>query len=224
MRLVMLACMALLAGSGCASSRAEAPRLILVRAQDDHGTAIVGAAVDVEGIATVRTAADGTARVSLSARGSPRARVGVTCPAAYRPLEPRHVLRQPTAGSTPLELSFVCRPKLRTLVVVARAEGGAGLVLRADGAPVGTLGSDDTLHAVLRRPPDSDLRLLLDTGERPLTPRQPTRELRVADRDEVVVFDQPLQRVKPVAIRRAKPPPSAVPAPRPLPYAIRSTH
>lgn len=223
MWLVILASLTLLTGGGCSRSRAEEPRLILVRAQDDHGAAIVGAAVDVEGIATVRTGDDGTARVSLSARGSPRARVGVTCPTAYRPLDPRHVVRQPTAGSTPLELSFICRPKLRTVVVVARAAGGAGLVLRADGAPLGTLGSDDTLHAVLRRPPDSDLRLVLDTGERPLIPRQPTRELRIADRDEVVVFDQPLQRVKPVAARRPKSPPAAAPSARTLPYAIRST-
>jgi hypothetical protein len=95
-------------------------------------------------------------------------------------------------GTARLELSFRCRPALRELVVVVRAPGGEGLWLRADGEPVGRVATDGTLHAIVRRAPGSEVRLLLDTGELPLLPANPVRELRVADRDELVVFDQAL--------------------------------
>jgi hypothetical protein len=64
---------------------------------------------------------------------------------------------------------------------------------------------------------------MLDTAERAVTPRNPARELRVADRDELVVFDEQLTTVKPrAAVRTALAAPKSAPPPA-LPYAIRST-
>jgi len=206
----------------CASEHSEAPMLVRVHVRDDRGEPVAGATIEVEGIAAISSAADGRAQVSLGSRGSPRTRVGVSCPAAYRPVEPRHLVRGASTRSAPLELAFTCRPKLRTLVVVARAPGGEGLVLRADGEPLGQIGADGTLHALLRRAPESDLRLMLDTAGRALLPQHPARELRVADRDELVVFDERLSTAK---VRPAPRPQVAVskPAAPPLPYAIRAS-
>jgi hypothetical protein len=50
------------------------------------------------------------------------------------------------------------------------------------------------------RAPDSEVRLLLDTGDLPLFPANPVRELRVADRDELVIFDQALTSARPRVI------------------------
>jgi hypothetical protein len=204
------------------ASEATAARLLRVVVSDDRGVPLPGVPVEIEGISAMTTALDGTARVSLGREGAARARVGVACPEQYRPVEPRHVARTRSGSSSMLELAFVCRPRLRTLVVVARITGGEGLVLRADGEALGRVGSDGTLHATVQRAPDSDLRLMLDTADRPLTPRNPARELRIADRDELLVFDEQLAPVKTRVVRATvaatKPPPAPA-----LPYAIRST-
>lgn len=218
--LLLLASAAL---SGCpVAPPSEGARLLRVVVRDDRGSALSNVPVEVEGLSATTTAADGSARVSLGLEGAPRARVAVICPAAYRPVEPRHVVRTRALSSSTLELAFVCRPRLRTLAVVVRAIGGEGLVLRADGEALGQVAADGTLHVVLERPPGSELRLLLDTADRAVTPRNPARELRVADRDELIVFDEQLAPVKRRVVRAtvaaAKPPP-----PPPLPYAIRST-
>lgn len=217
-----IALLLLAALSGCSiAPPAEGARLLRVVVRDDRGSVLSNVPVEVEGLAATTTAADGTARVSLGSEGAPRARVAVICPADYRPVEPRHVVRTRALSSTTLELAFVCRPRLRTLAIVVRAVGGEGLVLRADGEALGQVAADGTLHVVLERPPESELRLLLDTSDRALVPRNPTRELRVADRDELVVFDEQLAPVKRRVVRATVAAPK-LPPPPPLPYAIRS--
>ncbi|MEY4511671.1 MAG: hypothetical protein RLZZ450_3793 [Pseudomonadota bacterium] len=189
-------------------------RVLAVSVTDDEGHPLAGRAVEIDGVVATSTARDGVARVSLSPAGSPRARVVVSCPAGSREVAPRHVPRLMKGSTARLELSFRCRPSLRELVVVVRAPGGEGLWLRADGEPVGRVAADGTLHAKVARAPDSELRLLLDTGDLPLFPPNPVRELRVADRDELVIFDQALTSAKPrVVDPRRTPSPVRVEAP-----------
>ena len=207
---------------GCGQPTALAPRLVQVRVEDDRGAALAGVAVELDGIIATTTGRDGVARVSLGADGMPRARVAVLCPPKFRSLAPRHIARLRTGSAPPLELSFRCRPKLRTVVVVARVTNGEGLMVRADGAPIGTIGTDGTLHARLLRPPQSDLRLMVDTADRALTPRNPAREFRIADQDELLVFDERLTSVRARVSRITPEAPKR--APPPLPYAIRSDH
>jgi hypothetical protein len=180
---------------GCVDPSPRQTRLLRVLVRDERTEPLAGVAVEVEGIRTTSTGADGTATVSLAGEGAPRARVAVLCPSHLCAAAARHVARSATAGAATLELTFVCRPRLRTVLVVARVSGGEGLTLRADGAPLGTVDADGTLHARLQRPPDSDLRLMLDTGQRALSPQNPAREIRLGDRDELVVFEEQLQPV-----------------------------
>jgi hypothetical protein len=178
--------------AGCVPLTEPTARVLSVRVVDDDGSPLAGRAVEIDGLAATKTGPEGVAHISLSPGGSPRARVAVSCPAGSREVPPRHVPRVVTGGTARLELSFRCRPLRRELVVVVRAPGGEGLWLRADGEPLGRVAADGTLHVRLARAPDSEVRLLLDTGDLPLSPQNPVRELRVADRDELVVFDQPL--------------------------------
>ncbi|MET0287201.1 MAG: hypothetical protein ABW352_22140 [Polyangiales bacterium] len=167
-------------------------RALVVLARDEDGRALPGLAVEIDGLPATRTDAEGSARISLSSEGPSRARISVACPEGSREANPRHVARQAEGMTARLELRFVCRPALRLLAIVVRAEGGVGSVLRADGEPVGTVAADGTLHAMVWRAPDSELQLMLDTGTLPVRPRNPVREHRVADRDELLVFDLPL--------------------------------
>ncbi|MDB4987211.1 MAG: hypothetical protein JWN04_2389 [Myxococcaceae bacterium] len=174
----------------CSPFDSMPPRTVRVLVADDEGHALSGIAVELDGMSATRTAADGTARISLSAHGPARARIGVSCDHEHRAAAPRHVPRASAGGTAKLDLSFVCRPRLRKLAVVVRAPGAQGLWLRADGEPVGRIESDGTLHATVMRAPDSELRLTIDTAELPLTPRHPTRAVHVPDHDELIVFDQ----------------------------------
>ena len=155
---------------GARARRSEVrARVLSVSVRDDDGQPLRGVAVAVDGLVAIKTGRDGTARISLSPRGSPRAQLAVSCPEGSREAAPRHVPRAVTGGTGLLELSFRCRPALRELVVVVRAPGAEGLWLRADGEPLGRVASDGTLHVLLWRAPDSEVQLLLDTGELPLS-------------------------------------------------------
>ncbi|MDB4974272.1 MAG: hypothetical protein JWN48_2613 [Myxococcaceae bacterium] len=176
----------------CQSVAPPPGRSVRVSVADEEGHALAGVPVEIDGLLATRTAADGTAGISLAAVGPQRARIGVRCSPATRELPPRIVQRASPGGSARLELSFVCRPRERKLAVVVRAPGGKGLMLRADGEPAGRIEADGTLHALVSRAPDSELRLMIDTGDLSLSPRNPTRVVHVGDRDELVIFDQPL--------------------------------
>lgn len=167
-------------------------RALLVRARDEEGAPLVGLAVDIDGLLATKTDGEGTARISLG-EGPARARIAVSCPEGDRESNPRHVARRADGVAAQLELTFVCRPARRMLVVVVRAPGAAGSVLRADGEPVGTVAADGTLHVALWSAPDSELQLMLDTGGLDVHPKNMLREHRVADRDELLVLDQPQQ-------------------------------
>lgn len=211
---------ALFAWMAC-TSEPPSPRVVRVTIYDDGARSLAGVAIEIDGVTATKSGADGSANISLAPRGPGRARIRVGCPASMRPAEPRYVPRVAKGSTAKLELAFVCRPKLRKLLVVARAPGAEGLTLRADGEPVGQVGADGTLHALIERAPGSDVRLLLDTGERQLSPVRPTRELHVGDHDEIFVFDQPFA---PARTRVRKPVVSRPPPEQPkvsLPYAIR---
>jgi hypothetical protein len=195
-------------------------RSIRVAVHDDEGRAMVGIPVEIDGISTIKTGSDGSARISLAASGPPRARIGVSCAPGYRELPPRHIPRAVLGSTAKLDLAFSCRPRQRKLALVVNAPGAQGLLLRADGAPVGRIEADGTLHATVMREPESDLRLMIETGERPVMPRNPTRELRVADHDELVVFDQPLTAL-PLRGRRKRVAPAHTASTPVLPYEIR---
>ncbi|HEY6880985.1 MAG TPA: hypothetical protein VI299_23330, partial [Polyangiales bacterium] len=131
MRLVSaVACALWVAASSCAPRGPG--RAVLVSVSDEEGRPLAGLRVEVDGLAALKTEGDGKARISLAAEGPPRARITITCPEGSREPNPRYVARAGEGATARLELSFVCRPSLRLVAVVVRAEGGAGSVLRVD--------------------------------------------------------------------------------------------
>jgi hypothetical protein len=156
--------------------------------RDDAGRPVQGARVEVDGVRVALSDAAGLARASVHAQRAGRMRVAVRCPDVFRSPPERSL---PLAADAPrLRLELVCRPLLRTLVVAVRAPGAPSAWVRGDGQPLGQLAADGSFHGVLQRPPGSELRLTIDTSDRPeLRPQHPVRELEVADRDEIVVLD-----------------------------------
>ena len=207
---------------GCTQDRAPREAFISVDVTDDQGHFMPNISILVDETPAATTDKKGHARAIVQAETSGRVRVQAKCPDDYRSAEARSVVLSRQGGrGTPLTLRMTCAPLRRTLAVVVRAPGAEGLTLRADGAPVAHVAADGTAHVVLQREPDSTLRLSLDTSDAPkLSPQFPVRELHVADRDEIVIFDQPLvAQVKPVR-RVTRKPPAPAPEIRHVPYSI----
>jgi hypothetical protein len=205
---------------GCASPTEIYEADLSVRVSHDGQGALAGVAISVEDAHVATSDALGEAHTLVSS-SAPHARVGVACPAGYRGGIERTVPLARRGESAPaLRLELACVPAQRTIALVVHAQGGSGLAVRADGVVLGRIEPDATAHFLLSRPPGSDVRLSIDTSERPeLTPRDPSRVVRVSDRDEIVVFEQSFRVPEPRPTRTGRP--SALPAPvRHVPYAI----
>jgi hypothetical protein len=200
----------------------EQATLLVVRVEDDQGVPQRAVSVELDGVPSATTGDAGTASITLQTYAN-RIQIAAHCPEGYNSPDPRSVPLSRSGRQPPLELRFVCRPAMRTLLLVVRAPQAAGLSVLADGESLGTVNADGTLHAVLRRPPEAVIRLMLDTSALPrAVPANPVREIRVADRDEILVFDQSLAIAPPA--RRAPSPRRAPPDPSKshIPYAIGS--
>jgi hypothetical protein len=187
-RCLALGWLALLVGPlGCARSEPVAALSVVV--VDDRGEALAEVALVLLARGTARVGQrDGALLARSDARGraslqhaqlSQGTSLSVRCPEAYRPAAPVPL----AAGALPRTLQFVCRPRLRTLALVAYAPGSAGALLRADAQGLGRIAPDGTLHTVLRRAPGTRVALTLETE-----PAR-TRTIEVHDRDEIILFD-----------------------------------
>lgn len=212
---------ALLGGCGVDDTAVSEVQLAL-EVIDDRGTPLPGVPLLLDGARATVTDARGQARTLVQARRGRRVELRPACSSQYRRSEARSVLLSSRGERrAPLTLRLVCAPLERTLAVVVRAPGGAGFPLRADGQVIATIGEDGLAHALLRRAPDTTLRLSLDTGSAPrVLPQFPAREVHVADRDEIVVFDQAFTQAPAVRIPARLPRPSPNRHEKRLPYAI----
>lgn len=163
---------------------------LVVQVRDDGAEPLAEVTVLAAGPRLGTTDAQGMLRRVL-AHG---ARVQVQCPEAYRSLPAQ------TFDAGRAVLTFVCRPKLRTIAVVVHAPAAPGHTLfcspadprasiRADQQSLGRLDDQGILHAVLRRPPGSTLSLSLEASSGESSAAVATRKLVVEDRDRVVLFE-----------------------------------
>lgn len=154
----------------------SADRELWVQVSDDGGEPLAEVPVHAGGRLLGATDAQGRLRTLGMSAG-----VLARCPEAYRPLPPQRA--KDAVGAT---LTFVCRPRLRTIALVVHAPAARGLTLRADDQGLGRVDEHGLLHAVVRRAPGTKVSLsLAERGSPPLA----QRELLVEDRDRVVLFE-----------------------------------
>jgi hypothetical protein len=151
---------------------------VRVSVVDDRGEALAEVPIALDTRVLARSDVHGAAQFgprSLAAGGVLRAQ----CPQAYRPATSASLRK---GAPWPRRLQFVCRPRLRTLAVVAYAPSAQGAMLRADQQALGRIAADGTLHAVVRRAPGASFTLALESGG-------PNQAVSVRDRDEIILFD-----------------------------------
>jgi hypothetical protein len=165
---------------------------------NDEGDALAGARVAAGKLPIGMTENDGSLKVELSGAEGQILLVSVVCPDGYTgPEKPavlrlthtRHVNRE---GYQATHFESICTRNLRDIVVVVRAEGGAGLALHVDGKPSGTTDADGIAHVLVHA--DRTVKSLyvnLDTSARQdLRPKNPSRTYELAGNDAVLVFAQ----------------------------------
>lgn len=176
--------------ASCGVEQAPVPARLDVVVVDDSKASLANVAVSVNGHAAGKTSHDGTITLHAVPPHGGHVRVAVECPDGHRAASARALT---ISAGQQLNLAFECRPTLRTLAVVVNAPQAEGLTVLADGEAIGRVAKDGTLHAVLKRAPESELRLLIDTATAPLLhPQNPIEDLLVPDHDDIVVFNQPL--------------------------------
>jgi hypothetical protein len=173
-----------------AGQRPSAAAQLSVQVRDDGGGPLAEVQVRAAGHVLGATDAEGGLRAGLA--GNLRnATIEVQCPEAYRAAAAQTLA--PSAAQP--SLTFVCRPRLRTIALVVHAPSARGLLVRADQQSLGRIDDQGVLHAVLRKAPGSTLWLAVET--RAASAHAPNeasslaarRALVVEDRDRVVLFD-----------------------------------
>ncbi|MGB0680230.1 MAG: hypothetical protein ACPGUV_11255 [Polyangiales bacterium] len=200
----MLACVGTIALLASACQQAPAPasqRFTLhfrVLADGQSDKPVAGARIAWHGQQLAQSGSDGRARATVQGQDGTLFRPTLQCPTGYRTPKTQPALRlrqvRPAAGggkTAPLEIELHCRPRLRQLALIVRAQGAPSLPVIVDGERRGQTNAAGVAHLAFARPPHSRVRVHLDTSAHPkLHPQAPSRHFQLHDADQLAVFDQ----------------------------------
>lgn len=171
---------------------------ITVRVLDEDYTGLPGAPISVSKKVVGLTDAAGSLQTQIIGREGDQVQISARCPTGYRVLtETRNVvLRSFTqlpngrAVGGP-ELIWECDPVERFASLVIRAPGQSDLPILVEGKEIARTNPDGAAHALIRQPPESEIRVTLDTSRKPeLRPQNPVRAFQIKDQDDILIFDQ----------------------------------
>ena len=205
---------------GCQTPPLDFAFAIEASAETDEGEPLAGVDLYVGPRRLGATDAAGLARARLRGRDGARLVLRLAEPSGLRamgPLETMATLQvlTPLGGGPPqpqpVRITARFAPLARSYVVLVRTDGRAGLGVQLFGKRQGATNEAGVAQLLFRAPPGDELHVGLDTGALPaLRPANPSRVFQLADRDDVLVFDQDFRvgghtRVK--KLRRARPAP-----------------
>ncbi|MFO0677805.1 MAG: hypothetical protein U0169_14810 [Polyangiaceae bacterium] len=165
-----------------------------VRVESDPGVPLRGAEIVYAGKTIATTGEAGLAKLRLTGKDGESFDVNVQCPTGFA--SPSKALtvtlrRLVDPGKTP-EFSAECRPTTRTVVVLVRAENGPNLPVLYLNREVARTDASGAAHVLMKMNADEQFDLRIGTtekGSEGLRPQNPVATFRVAQRDEVFVFD-----------------------------------
>lgn len=199
--------------SACGSTAVSRPQAdafeVELRARNDDGAPLAGAAWATGGQALGETGADGTLRLTLRGREGQAMRAAISCPDGYAAPDSvsevrlTHTRRISDKQSQPVTVEAVCTRTAREIALVVHTERGPGLPVLVDGRSAGSTDDDGNAHVLLRV--DRSVRKLdvaVDTsGHSDLTPKNPARSFQLDGRDGVLVFAESFARSPPRTTR-----------------------
>jgi len=181
------------------------------------------------------TDAQGELKTALTGREGEVMHIRVHCPVGYRELsEPIPLILRRVQGIAQGQHSGIvtqlnCKPKKRSIVVIAKTNGYADLPIFIDGREVARTNRLGVVHVALKMEPDVTFQVKMGTSvyEAELIPREPTQTFTVPDHDQFFVFAQDFEQEK--AVRTARPgkrppkpkPPKKKPIKNPVKVPVR---
>jgi len=174
-------------------------RFIVVALSD--GEPVAGVAVITGGERAGETDEHGELDITLTGRDGAAVPLVVECPEGYRsPVDLRPLRLQSfrhletSDGSRGIRRTVSCLPTERRAAIVVRAAGQVDLPIMIRGREVARTDASGVAHFSLRLRPNRSVRVQLDTSTRgDLRPHSPESTLRMPDRDEIFVIDQPFE-------------------------------
>jgi hypothetical protein len=180
---------------------------VTFRSLSDDGEPLANVAIGDNGHPLGLTNERGVLHARLEGSDGEERVFTVGCPQGYSHAEERVALQLRTlngaSGEHGSELEVRCRPDRRMAALLVSAPGFAGLPILVHGREVGRTDASGVAHLALRGEPRTPMRVVLDTSSRPrVTPTSPHKDVRIGDRDEIVVFSPGLTEVDPPKPRR----------------------
>jgi hypothetical protein len=158
-----------------------------------------GAALSVRTRELAHTDANGQARLELTGRDGMVVPVTVRCPAGTRgpenaidvTLRTMQVIDQ-AAAARGIVQRVNCPPADRTVAIIVRTNGKAGVPITWQGREVSRTDSAGVASLTFRVRPAAQIQLALNTANEfaELRPQSPTRQFLAPDADEVFVWNQ----------------------------------
>jgi len=185
-----------LAMTSCGSPRNAEPPLkvfdVELRARDDEGAPLPGAAWSTRGESLGTTGPDGVLRLTLRGREGQQMPTLLNCPTGYVSPEAPAGFRVSNARAKPMAVEATCVRQQRDVVLVVRAENGGSLPVLVNGETVSITDHDGDAHVLLRV--DRSVRKLdvtVDTSTRAdLVPKDPARAFELGDHDAVLMLTE----------------------------------
>lgn len=218
LRAAVVVVLALLWAVGCEEKKPPSRFRVTFESTRD-GAPLEGVAFTAAGRLLGTTGPKGLLRVDLRGYDGDSVQVRARCPEGHRepPAIPPLVLRpfrglDPAARARGLVVSVDCAPAERVAAVVVRVPGQGDLPIRVGGRVVTQTDPAGVAHVLVRQAPGATFRVDVDTSARPdIQQRNPGRTFTLADRDEVVLYDQPVEQIVKKAPRRRRPRPAPAP-------------
>lgn len=196
--LVACASAAFVAAAGCARVERVSSYPLVLRVESDADQALAGASVSVLGREVARTRDTGALALAIRGVEGEHVPITVSCPEGFvSPAQPTDVVlhRLADPGRHP-EYEVRCSPVTRNLVVVVRADRGAGLPVVYLGRVIARTDASGAAHALVQAPANEEVELTLSTseaGNERLRPQNPSIKFGGADRDNIKMFNVAFQ-------------------------------
>jgi hypothetical protein len=167
---------------------------LVVDAFSDEDLRLAGVAISIDGKPFGTTDEHGRLLGELTGSQDDERLVSAECPSGFRAqgdAAPTRVRLRDLAATqcSGANLEVRCTRVTRLAALLVMAPGMSGLPILVDGTEVARTDTHGTAHLTLSGTPESSLRVVLDTRERPrLTPASPHQDVVLSARDEIVMF------------------------------------
>lgn len=193
--------------SACRSERKPQAFPLTISAQTDEGEPLPGVEMILLGRSLGKTNPEGKLRGVLRGFEGDSREFEVKCPTGFQsPKQPAAIQLRTVQGGASAEgseLSVVCGADKRVAALVVRANGFADLPVLVHGREVGRTDATGTAHVLLKSTPGQDMRVLLDTRAYPyVVPANPHKDVRIPNRDDVILFSAELKENRPEPKRK----------------------